>query len=267
MTAMREADGAFGDVIRQSGFSLSDDEARLLAEQVGVVEDKARIEAAMNNSEVRQSIAARRDILPGDVTPSLLWDMLNDHDEAAWYIGVMQERGFDVASLAPERVTALADSRAHNVLLKQAERATVETGGGLMGIGKRMTWLAFVSMLVCAVGIANAMLMSVTERFREIATLKCLGALDGFIMTVFLIEASILGLVGGIAGTIIGLTISVLRMLGVFRGLLIQAVPAGALVTAGLLSIAIGIVLAAVSAVYPSLRAARLAPMEAMRIE
>jgi len=267
MQSLRAAEGPFGQTIRDAGFVLPPEEAELLAVQIGDVADSTLIEEAMNNAAVRQAIAAKRDILPGDVTPSLLWGMLDDRENAEWYINVMNESGFNAAGWTPEKVITLADGRAHSVLLKQAERATMETGGGLMGIGQRMTWLAFVSMLVCAVGIANAMLMSVTERFREIATLKCLGALDGFIMTVFLIEASILGLVGGLAGTIIGLVIAILRMLAMFKGLLIQAIPLGALITASLLSIVIGVLLAAVSAVYPSLRAARLAPMEAMRIE
>ncbi len=267
MQSLRAVEGPFGDVIRSAGFVLPPEEAAELAAMVGDVADSTLIEEAMNDAGVRQAIAARRDILPGDVTPSLLWSMLGNQDDAAWYIGVMNENGFAATGWTASEVQALAEHRAHSTLLKQAERATMETGGGLMGIGQRMTWLAFVSMLVCAVGIANAMLMSVTERFREIATLKCLGALDGFIMTVFLIEASILGLVGGIAGTVIGLVIALLRMLGIFKGLLLDAIPLGSLVTASLLSIVIGVLLAAISAVYPSLRAARLAPMEAMRIE
>jgi len=267
MQGMRAAEGPFGQVIRDAGFVLPPDEATQLAAQVGNVADSTLIEEAMIHPDVRQAIAAKRDILPGDVTPSLLWRMLGSREDAEWYINLMNENGFNASGWTAAKVNTLASDRAHSVLLKHAERATMETGGGLMGIGQRMTWLAFVSMLVCAVGIANAMLMSVTERFREIATLKCLGALDGFIMTVFLIEASILGLVGGVAGTIMGLVIALLRMLGMFKGLLMQAVPIGALITASLLSIIIGILLAAVSAVYPSLRAARLAPMEAMRIE
>ena len=265
--ALRDAGGAFGDVIRDAGFALDADEAARLTEQVGAVADTAIIDASINDPAMRQAVAARRDIMPGDVTPTVVWNMLRDNNEAAWYLERLIENKFGAADLTATEIAARADSRAHAFLLKQAERATVETGGGLMGIGKRMTWLAFVSMLVCAVGIANAMLMSVTERFREIATLKCLGALDGFIMTVFLIEASILGLVGGIAGTFIGLLIALLRMLAMFKGLLLDAIPLGSLLIASGLSIVIGILLAAVSAVYPSLRAARLAPMEAMRIE
>ncbi len=267
LEAMREADGDFGDVIRGAGFTLPVEEASLLADQVGLVADNTLIEAAINSAAIRQAVAARRDVLPGDVTPSLVWGMLTSEEQAVWFLERMRENGYRVENWTAAKVNELAESRADAFLLKQAELATAGTSGGLMGIGKRMTWLAIVSMLVCAVGIANAMLMSVTERFREIATLKCLGALDGFIMTVFLIEASVLGLVGGLIGTLIGLIIASLRMLGAFKSLLFEAITPGPLFAASLLSIGVGIILAAVSAVYPSFRAARLAPMEAMRIE
>lgn len=267
LEALREADGPFGEIIRKAGFSLPEQEALMLGVQVGDIADKTLIDEAINTADIRQAVAARRDVMPGDVTPALVWNMLKNGEEAEWFLERMSESGYKVDTWSSGIIQQLAGDRANAFLLKQAELATVGMEGGLMGIGQRMTWLALVSMLVCAVGIANAMLMSVTERFREIATLKCLGALDGFIMTVFLIEASILGLVGGIAGTLIGLIISLLRMLGMFKSLLLQAVPVGPLVYASLLSIVIGILLAAVSAVYPSLRAARLAPMEAMRIE
>ena len=50
-------------------------------------------------------------------------------------------------------------------------------------------WVVGLALLVAFVGIVNAMLMSVTERFREIGTMKCLGALDGFIVKLFVIES------------------------------------------------------------------------------
>ena len=62
--------------------------------------------------------------------------------------------------------------------------------------GSRRAWLLGLALLVAFVGILNAMLMSVTERFREIGTMKCLGALDGFIVKLFLIESLFQGVVG-----------------------------------------------------------------------
>ena len=53
----------------------------------------------------------------------------------------------------------------------------------------KQVWLVCMSLLVAIVGIMNAMLMSVTERFKEIGTMKCLGALDSLIVRLFMIEA------------------------------------------------------------------------------
>ena len=58
----------------------------------------------------------------------------------------------------------------------------------------RTLWITVFSLLVTVIGIANALLMSVTERFREIGTMKCLGALSGFIRRLFVIESTIIGL-------------------------------------------------------------------------
>ena len=61
-------------------------------------------------------------------------------------------------------------------------------------------WLVGMALLTCTVGIANAMLMSVTERFREIGTMKCLGAENGTVVKLFLIESALIGGVGSAAG-------------------------------------------------------------------
>lgn len=267
VTALRGADGEFGERLRVAGFALSEEAAAALAAEVGRLEHDLRVEATINNPGIRQAVAALRDVLPGDVTMQMIWNLLRNRERAEWFLEVMRENEVDPGDLTAAELEELAEHRAHTRLLSAAERQTVDAGGGLLGIGMRMTWLALVSMLVCAVGIANAMLMSVTERFREIATLKCLGALDGFIMTVFLIEAGLLGLVGGIGGAVVGFVLASARMAVTFRSLLWHAFPWNDVLVAGLISIGVGMVLAAVSAVYPSFRAARLAPMEAMRIE
>lgn len=73
----------------------------------------------------------------------------------------------------------------------------------------RSTWLAGLSLVVCAVGITNAMLMSVTERFREIGTMKCLGALNQFVVKIFMIEAGLMGLIASSIGYLMGFALMI----------------------------------------------------------
>src|SRR5205085_3164080 len=71
----------------------------------------------------------------------------------------------------------------------------------------RQLWLVSLSLVVCTVGIANSMLMSVTERFKEIGTMKCLGALDGFIVKLFFIESCLLGFLASLLGCLAGIMV------------------------------------------------------------
>ena len=72
------------------------------------------------------------------------------------------------------------------------------------GITMKDKWLIIMSLIVCVVGIANSMLMAVTERFQEIGTMKCLGALDRFVVRLFLLESGFQGLAGALIGALIG---------------------------------------------------------------
>ncbi len=81
----------------------------------------------------------------------------------------------------------------------------------------KQRWIILLSLLVCAVGIVNAQLMAVTERFREIGTMKCLGALDRFVLRLFLLEAGMQGLVGAAAGALGGALFALLNGVFFFR--------------------------------------------------
>jgi predicted lysophospholipase L1 biosynthesis ABC-type transport system permease subunit len=131
----------------------------------------------------------------------------------------------------------------------------------------RQMFLVAISFLVCMVGIANAMLMAITERFREIATMKCLGATDGFILKQFLIEAAIQGFLGGVLGALIGLIISIGKTSAILGGSTFTYFPAVPILFCFLFTLMIGVALAMLASVYPSKAAARMAPMDAMRIE
>jgi hypothetical protein len=78
----------------------------------------------------------------------------------------------------------------------------------------RIIWLAAMSLVVATVGIVNSMLMSVTERYKEIGTMKCLGALDSFIVRLFLLEAGLLGILGSALGALVGAGITMLFFVG-----------------------------------------------------
>lgn len=127
---------------------------------------------------------------------------------------------------------------------------------------QKNTWLVIMSLLVCFVGITNSMLMSVTERYKEIGTFKCLGALDNFIVKLFLIESGLLGFAGSLAGALLGL---VFVLLTNFQ--YITALNWGGVLLQLLMCVVIGTVLSIGAALPPALRAAKMQAVDAMRTE
>ncbi|HUU58927.1 MAG TPA: FtsX-like permease family protein, partial [Phycisphaerae bacterium] len=101
----------------------------------------------------------------------------------------------------------------------------------------------------------------------EIATMKCLGATDGFIMVNFILESMMQGIAGGVIGTALGFLLGTLRGWARYGQIAMEHFPLLDMGTAALLSLGIGVGVSALAAVYPAWVAARLAPMEAMRIE
>ena len=265
--AMVEADGRFGDAIRQAGFALSEDAAAVIAGQARRGLEADALAESVNNADVRRSVAGYLDILPSEVDIRVLWDLLRSREHAEWYAGKLREFGLPAAEIAGDRMVAIAHMKSEEKALQVAGELAEDIGSGFMGLGERMSWLVVASMMVCIVGITNAMLMSVTERFREIATLKCLGALDSFIMLMFVLEACFLGLVGGLAGVVLGVLLGLGRMLLMYGAILVMPIPTNELARGMGLALVVGVILAAVASVYPSFKAAKLAPMEAMRIE
>lgn len=127
---------------------------------------------------------------------------------------------------------------------------------------QKNTWLVVMSLMVSVVGITNAMLMSVTERYKEIGTIKCLGALDNFIIKLFLIESALLGFFGSLIGSVLGMSFMLLTGLGV-----LGEINWGTLFAQMGMCIGIGTVLSVVAAIPPAMQAAKMQPADAMRTE
>lgn len=131
----------------------------------------------------------------------------------------------------------------------------------------RQAWLVAMSLIVCGVGIMNAMFMSVTERFREIGTMKCLGALDSFVVRLFLIESGLMGIVGSLAGVALGFVTMVLAT-AIRRGFgWVAHIPGVTLLEYIGFAVAVGTVVSVAAAIPPAVRAARMPPAAALRVE
>ena len=131
----------------------------------------------------------------------------------------------------------------------------------------RNIWIITISLLVTVIGISNAMLMSVTERFREIGTMKCLGALDSLVLWSVLVEAAFLGLLGAVIGVVVGFIIALALSLadyglGGFGMINWLVLPLKVLAV-----FLVGMTLTTVGAAVPAWIASKMPPVEAMRGE
>ncbi len=141
--------------------------------------------------------------------------------------------------------------------MTQIAQTTAGTTAMLTGL---LAAVAAVSLLVGGIGIMNIMLVSVTERTREIGIRLAIGALERQVLSQFLIEAVVLSLLGGLAGIVLGLSLAWLAT----RGLQVPfVVDPTIVIVAFLFSALVGVVFG----YFPARRAARLDPIEALRHE
>lgn len=171
------------------------------------------------------------------------------------------------SGLTPDATAEAARRMRDARRLTEVDNQLTAQYGDKPGLSANMFWLLIVSLLVCMAGITNAMLLSVIERFREIATMKCLGALNGFIARLFLLEAACLGLVGGLLGVLLGGSIGIVRMVFTYGEWVGHFFPWGGMLATAVIATACGLVLSTLSALYPASAAARMPPIEAMRVE
>ncbi|MFN8140570.1 MAG: FtsX-like permease family protein [Fimbriimonadales bacterium] len=158
-------------------------------------------------------------------------------------------------------IALFASVRSGRVALPEATTGTesAETVG-------RVQWLVYLSLLLCFTSITNSMLMSVTERFKEIGTLKCLGATNRFIIKMFFLESALIGFISSIVGGVFGIGIvAVLRSL-TGNSATIPAVFSNSASTLSL-SVLVGTAITILAAIAPSYQASKMPAAAALRVE
>jgi putative ABC transport system permease protein len=132
-----------------------------------------------------------------------------------------------------------------------------------------LSLIGSIALAVSSLGIVNTMVMSILERTREIGIMKAIGASDNDIRKIFLIEASVIGLMGGLAGVALGWIVGQAINLGANIYIRSQGGTPGTLFSLPLwlvaASISFSIVVSLIAGSYPASRAARLDPIHALR--
>ncbi len=196
--------------------------------------------------------------------PSAAWPVIYRYDEPqrvavrAYSTDDMTKAGKNAADYLTEKQIIGTDEYAYeaNNLMEQAEELQKLTAA----TNNQLIWIAGISLLVGGIGVMNIMLVSVTERTREIGLKKAIGARRNRILWQFLTEAAVLTSLGGLAG--VGCGIGLAYMLANVMGMPV-AISIPACIIAVVFSMFIGIVFGLV----PAVKASKLNPIDALRFE
>jgi len=183
--------------------------------------------------------------------------LYNKTNPYAIYVEALSQQKVSEAIKQTERILLKRLKKDDFTILEQKELlSTINQFLGVITLA--LGGIASISLLVGGIGIMNIMLVSVTERIREIGLRKAMGATENIILLQFLIEAISLSLIGGIIGIILGFLGSV--VLGSF---IKTAVSWWSVLLAFFVSSAVGVIFG----VFPAQRAAKLNPIDALRYE
>ena len=184
-----------------------------------------------------------------------------DEFDQFYVIAESSEYATEVASRTLKLLEGRHGVRGENQIMMESFTDYTEQFDTILGfITVFISFVAAISLLVGGIGVMNILLVSVTERTREIGIRKALGARTGSVLLQFLAEAGIITLLGGIIGIILGVTgaLGVCAIMGITA-----SIDAGTVIIASLFSCGVGIFFG----IYPARKAAKLSPIEALRHE
>jgi len=189
-------------------------------------------------------------------------------EDAVQSISVKVAAGAEAIDGAIDEISTVLRNR-HRISASEDDDFAIMSQDEIVGMLNQVTGIftiflgaiAGISLLVGGIGIMNIMLVSVTERTKEIGIRKAVGAKRRNILMQFLTEAAILSLVGGGIGIVGGMVVSYLVSMISLGGQNIPAVVSPDIV---ILAISVSIIIGLVSGIYPAMRAARMNPIECL---
>jgi putative ABC transport system permease protein len=194
------------------------------------------------DSAILIPLACARRVMPNDGATGAMIRLRPDADTAA------AVTRYTAALSTPQAPVRVQDARS---MIQAMKKQMAMLGGVLVAIGS-------ISLLVCGVGVMNVMLMTVMERRREIGLRAAIGATPGDIRMMFLIEAVVLALGGGVLGDVLGVGLTWLATLFLpFE----FAVNWGVMILGAGVAASVGLVFG----LYPAIAASRILPIEALR--
>jgi len=146
-------------------------------------------------------------------------------------------------------------------LIKDMPTAVTVPEGKLV----HMLWILGISLLVCTISNVTSMLLSVSKRFQEIGTMKCLGAFDQTILVQFLMESLMLSFVGAAIGAVLGGGFSFLSNIFIYGTMIITIKFILIMVLNVIITLLVVVFLGFCGASFPSWQASRMLPIEAIR--
>lgn len=213
------------------------------------------------------AVSAERQIqIPLKKTVRIAWRNIR----IRWWRSMLVTFGI-ILALAFLMYVSFSDALQRNVQARGSSeliaelRSTGNLVGGDSGDSLIQTrWMVGLALLISFVGILNAMVLNVTERFREIGTMKCLGALDSLIIKIYLIESAFQGVGGTLMGILLGAVLALAEGWQLYGVETLTIVPFETTWRILVMCSTAGIVLSIGGALYPAWIAAKMEPVDAM---
>ena len=206
--------------------------------------------------------------VPSDVLVDIDYLHEIDDTERVSIFNIKARRGENVTKLAEEIEDVLSRNYDTDNLNIMTPDMLIEMVNDIIGsITGVIVLIAAISLLVSAVSIASTMYSSVLNRFREIGIMKSMGARNEDVMTIFLVEAGFLGMIGGLIGLSLGLGLSMSAeyILLNFFDLTVFRIEFEIMQAVGLL--AFSVIVGMLSGLRPAMKASKINPVDALRYE